>query len=81
MTWTRREFIKTSSGALVSLSLVGCVREADAATVVFGNGAVLPVDAQFSEYSALAIRGNRVLRPQPSSTIMPFGFLLRKVVQ
>ena len=33
----------------------------DDGTVVFRGGVVLPVDAGFSEHSALAIRGNRVL--------------------
>jgi len=64
MIWTRRSFVRTSSGALVALWLPGCgAREEVAArdTVVFHNGVVLPVDAAFSQHAALAIRGNRVL--------------------
>jgi len=64
MTWTRRSFVRTSSGALVALALPGCAgREEVAAsdTIVFHNGVVLPVDASFSQHAALAIRGNRVL--------------------
>jgi len=65
MSWNRRTFIKTSAGALAGLSLVRCRGEsggeADAETIVFRNGVVLPVDDSFSEHTALAIRGNRVL--------------------
>lgn len=63
MRWTRREFIQTSAAAVAGLSLAGCgtEEEAGAETIVFRNGVVLPVDAGFSEHSALAIQGNRVL--------------------
>lgn len=65
MEWNRRSFIKTSAGALAGLSLSGCRSEsgedAGAETIVFSNGVVLPVDAGFSQHTALAIRGNRVL--------------------
>jgi len=61
----RRSFIKTSAGALAGLSLARCRSEppdeVGAETIVFHNGVVLPVDAEFSEHAALAIRGNRVL--------------------
>ena len=64
MLWTRRSFVRTSSGALVALALPGCVgRDGVAAgdTVIFHNGVVLPVDAEFSQHAAMAIRGNRIL--------------------
>jgi len=64
MIWTRRSFVRTSSGALVALWLPGCGAREEAAasdTVVLHNGIVLPVDAAFSQHAALAIRGNRVL--------------------
>jgi predicted amidohydrolase YtcJ len=59
--WNRRIFIKTSAGALAGLWLSGCRGEFGGATIVFRNGVVLPVDDLFSEHTALAIRGNRVL--------------------
>jgi predicted amidohydrolase YtcJ len=60
---TRRSFVRTSSGALVALSLPGCRGSEDATsdTVVFHNGVVLPVDASFSQHSALAVRANRII--------------------
>ena len=64
MIWTRRSFVRTSSGALVALALPGCWGRDDVATggtVIFHNGVVLPVDAAFSQHTALVIRGNRVL--------------------
>lgn len=65
MHWDRRTFVKTSSGALAGLTLAGCRGESGGADgeeiVLFRNGIVLPVDAGFSEHTALAIRGNRVL--------------------
>ena len=64
MIWTRRSFVRTSSGALVALALPGCAGrdevESDG-TLVFHNGVVLPVDPAFSQHPALAIRDNRVL--------------------
>lgn len=65
MTWTRGEFLKTSSGALIGLSLAGCGGGEGGAgssdITVFRNGIVLPVDTAFSQHSALAIQGNRIL--------------------
>jgi len=61
MKWNRRSFIKTSAGAVAGMWLTGCRGEYGAETIVFRNGVVLPVDAAFSEHTALAIRGNRVL--------------------
>jgi predicted amidohydrolase YtcJ len=61
----RRRFIQTSAAAVAGLWLPGCSRESgvavDAQTIVFRNGVVLPVDAGFSEHTALAIRGNKIL--------------------
>lgn len=73
MPMDRRRFLTTSSATLASLALWGCRDEAQPAgeggassaaaadTTVFRGGVVLPVDAPFSEHTALAIRGNRVL--------------------
>ena len=60
----RRQFVY-GAGAVLGSTLVGCGRQRDAAgdsaVTVFVNGTILPVDAAFSEYEALAISGNRVL--------------------
>jgi predicted amidohydrolase YtcJ len=65
MQWNRRRFITTSASALAGLSLARCRNEsggeADTETIVFQGGVVLPVDPGFSEHTALAIQGNRVL--------------------
>ncbi|MGD8699718.1 MAG: amidohydrolase [Gemmatimonadales bacterium] len=61
MSWTRRDFLWTSSGALVGFSLGACGREAGADVTVLRNGIVLPVDVPFSQHSALAIQGGVVL--------------------
>jgi predicted amidohydrolase YtcJ len=69
MTYSRRRFIQTSTGALAGLSLWGCGREPAPAepaspaskTTIFVNGTVLPVDAAFTGHSALAIRDGRIL--------------------
>ena len=74
MTMNRRCFIQASAGALAGLWLSGWRNafsaEADAETIAFLNGVVLPVDAKFSEHSALAIRGNRVLAVGSSESVM-----------
>lgn len=65
----RRDFLQASTGSIAGLSLIGCggdsppTNQNDALTVttVFRNGIVLPVDASFTEHSALAIRDSRVL--------------------
>ena len=69
MTWTRRDFLKTSTGALAWLSLGGCSRETVVDVTVLRNGIVLPVDVPFSQHSALAIRGNRVLAVGDDDTV------------
>jgi len=67
MPYSRRKFIQAGTGAIVGLSLWGCSRESSpvepsaSGTTVFLNGNVLPVDPAFTEHSALAIRGGRVL--------------------
>lgn len=69
MPLNRRKFIHASAGTLAGLSLWGCSREptpdvqdaSSSITTVFRNGIVLPVDAAFSQHSALAIRDGRVL--------------------
>ncbi len=73
MYMNRRRFIQTSAGALAGLWLPGCTCESDVAvdaeTIVFRNGVVLPVDVGFSEHSALAIRGNKVLAVGDDETV------------
>jgi predicted amidohydrolase YtcJ len=61
MNWTRREFLITSSGALVWLYLGGCNRRKTSDATVLRNGIVLPVDASFSQHTALAIKGAHVI--------------------
>jgi len=69
MSYSRRKFIQASTGAIAGLSLWGCGRAPSSsepesppsAIKVFLNGKVLPVDPAFSEHSALAISGNRIL--------------------
>jgi hypothetical protein len=64
----RRQFV-LGTGALLSAWLVGCGKSDDAsvatgkktAVTVFENGIVLPVDAAFSQFEAIAIQGNRIL--------------------
>jgi predicted amidohydrolase YtcJ len=62
--WNRRQFVY-GGGALVGSALLGCGDRASNSTgppvTVFENGIVLPVDAAFSEHTAFAISGNRVL--------------------
>lgn len=69
----RRRFVEAGALTAAGLSLWGCGGDArprsagsgqlaDAGrAVVFRNGAVLPVDAGFSEQAAIAIRGNRII--------------------
>jgi predicted amidohydrolase YtcJ len=73
MSMDRRRFLIDSAAAIASLSLWGCRDASDGSTghgaassrapeiVVFRNGTVLPVDEAFSEGTALAIQGNRIL--------------------
>lgn len=73
MRWNRRSFMRTGAGALAGMSLSGCRGEtgggADTNSIVFRNGVVLPVDEGFSEHTALAIRGNRVLAVGSDDTV------------
>jgi predicted amidohydrolase YtcJ len=74
MTMNRRHFIQVSVGGLAGLWLPGWLNasgaDASAETIVFQNGIVLPVDAGFSEHTALAIRGNRILAVGNDDTVM-----------
>ena len=60
----RRQFVY-GAGALLGSTLLGCSRQqepsVDSDVTVFVNGTILPVDAAFSEHSALAIAGNKIL--------------------
>jgi len=74
MTMNRRHFIQASAGALAGLWLPACQRQSGgdsgAETIVFRNGVVLPVDAGFSQHTALAIRGNCVLAVGSNESVM-----------
>ncbi|MDJ0789301.1 MAG: amidohydrolase [Myxococcota bacterium] len=63
----RRDFVRGTAGAfaalpLAGLPLPGCSSRSGEDATVFRGGVVLPVDAGFSEHSALLIRGNLVER-------------------
>ena len=69
MSFNRRQFIGGGAGALAGLSLWGCQGESgretadpgSTRTIVFNNGTILPVDPLFSEFPAMAIRGNEIV--------------------
>jgi len=61
MNYTRSEFLRVSSGALIGLALGACQRDEGGNVTVLRNGIVLPVDLPFSQHTALAIQGGRVL--------------------
>ena len=63
---SRREFIRSSAGAvaalpIVGLPFVGCRHPSGGDATVFRGGTILPVDDAFSEHSALLVRGNRIV--------------------
>lgn len=78
MPTTRRRFIQSGAAAAAGLSLWGCgSRDSttgpaalNQVTTVFRNGIVLPVDAGFSQHSALAIRDGRVLAVGDNESVM-----------
>ena len=57
----RREFVKLGVASSLALAMPYCARAQTVRTAVFRGGTVLPVDNAFSEHTALAIRGNRVI--------------------
>ena len=63
----RRQFIRAGVAAAAALGLPGCSRESGAPATdapqvtVFTNGTVLPVDPGFSEFTALAVQGERIV--------------------
>ncbi len=69
MSINRRRFVGASAGALAALALPGCSREApfqmeprtSGKVTLFRNGVVLPMDPGFSQVSAIAIQGKRIL--------------------
>ncbi len=67
MRMNRRQFIMAGAGAVTGLSLSEYAQSSSKSsslngeTIIFHNGTVLPVDAEFSEHTALAIRGNKIL--------------------
>ncbi|MEM9300954.1 MAG: amidohydrolase [Pseudomonadota bacterium] len=62
MTVTRRRFLQIGAAGLAGLAFSRqLLADAHAPTVVFRGGTILPVDAAFSEHSAIALRGNRIL--------------------
>jgi predicted amidohydrolase YtcJ len=74
MTINRRRFIHAGAGALAGLAVARCGGDsgpvATSDTIVFRNGIVLPVDAAFSEHSALAIQGNKILAVGGDDSVM-----------
>ncbi len=87
----RRRFIKASGAALGSTALWGCGRDAgDSAQIgrpassktatVFHNGTVLPVDAAFSEHTAIAIRGNRIIAVGDDESVLSAAGSEAKVI-
>ena len=71
MTIDRRQFIQAGTGTLAGLALWGCQGAApEAPAIVFRNGVVLPVDDQFSQHSALAIRGNQIIAVGSNDAVM-----------
>ncbi|MGI9393876.1 MAG: amidohydrolase [Boseongicola sp.] len=57
----RRDIIKLGAAGSLAMSMPFYVRAQTAPSVVFRGGTVLPVDAAFSQHTALAIRGNKIL--------------------
>ena len=77
MSINRRKFIEGGAGAMAGMTLWGCQGEPaspgaaqSSSTTVFRNGVVLPVDEAFSEYEALAIRGNEILAVGSNDAVM-----------
>ena len=79
MAINRRRFIQVGAGALAGLWLPACNKSEPGKTggkvsaeetIVFRNGVVLPVDENFSEHTALAIRGNQVLAVGSNESVM-----------
>lgn len=74
MSLNRRQVIQAGAGALAGFAVARCGGEsgpvATSDTVVFRNGIVLPVDAAFSEYQALAIQGNKILAVGNEDSVM-----------
>jgi len=62
--WNRRKFVY-GAGALVGTTLLGCGGKNGShggpAATVFGNGVILPVDAEFSQHDAMAVAGDRII--------------------
>ena len=74
---TRRRLIKLVCGTMAGSTLWGArgiqsvsANTADAKTIVFHNGIVLPVDHAFSEYQAFAISGNKVIAVGSNESIL-----------
>jgi predicted amidohydrolase YtcJ len=85
---SRRGFIQGATGTIASLSLSSCGRNAppsggDSAatnTTVLRNGVVLPVDAEFSEHAALAIRDGKILAVGDDEFVMARAGANRTVI-
>ncbi|MEE4190279.1 MAG: amidohydrolase [Halieaceae bacterium] len=66
---SRRRFVGASATALAALGLPGCSRDAPfqmeprtaGKVTLFKNGVVLPMDPDFTQLSAIAIQGKRIL--------------------
>ncbi len=73
MSVSRRRFIQASTVAAAGFPLWGFGKgatSADPVTTVFRNGIILPVDADFSQHAALAIRDGKVLAVGDEESVM-----------
>lgn len=61
MSLKRRDFVKLGASASLALAMPYYARAQNTPAIVFRGGTVLPVDAAFSQHTALAIRGNKIL--------------------
>ncbi|MBW2431084.1 MAG: hypothetical protein JRF56_19175, partial [Deltaproteobacteria bacterium] len=74
---SRRQFLKLASGGLASSFLLGCqdrksasLESKDSGLIIFHNGTVLPVDANFSEQQAFAIQENKIIAVGSNESIL-----------
>jgi len=87
--YSRRKFIQASAGAIAGMSLGACGRDPSPAgsalssqgTTVFLNGIVLPVDHDFSEHSALAVRDGRVLTVGNDQDVLALAGRNARIIQ
>ena len=61
MSMKRRDFLKLGAIGSLAVAMPFYVRAQTVPTIVFRGGTVLPVDSAFSQHTAIAIRGNKIL--------------------